>query len=152
MDKIESLSTLTYDRFSLLLSHYRMKYGLSQSELGRRAHISPSHIHRLEKGERNPTRMMVERLARALGMQQTDDHFNTLLDAAGYRSEYTSTNYEFEIMRWLNEAYKEANLKTRLEVNPILRFLTEMLVQRNSTERETDDEVQGEFSPSRKEE
>ena len=45
---------------------------LTQTQLADRAHITLSYVFRLEKGERNPTLLIVHDLARALRMRVRD--------------------------------------------------------------------------------
>ncbi len=47
---------------------YRRKVGYSQEELADRAGIHRTYIGGIERGERNPTLIMIHRLARALGI------------------------------------------------------------------------------------
>jgi transcriptional regulator with XRE-family HTH domain len=45
---------------------YRRRAGYSQEELAERAEIHRTYIGGIERGERNPTLLMIHRLARAL--------------------------------------------------------------------------------------
>jgi transcriptional regulator with XRE-family HTH domain len=47
---------------------YRSRAGYSQEELAARAAIHRTYIGGIERGERNPTLLMIHRLARALGV------------------------------------------------------------------------------------
>lgn len=46
---------------------FRKEAGLSQEELAIRAEIHRTYIGGIERGERNPTLLMIYRLAKALG-------------------------------------------------------------------------------------
>ena len=54
------------DNFSARLRHLRTKAGLSISELASIAKLPRQTIHRLERGERQPTLDTAHRLAKAL--------------------------------------------------------------------------------------
>ena len=67
--------------FGALLRELRDGSGLSQQDLAARAGRTPSHISRLESGERGPSREVVDALAAALGASARDRL--RLLRAAG---------------------------------------------------------------------
>jgi transcriptional regulator with XRE-family HTH domain len=69
-------------RFSDLLRSYRTARGLSMSALARAAGLSYGHVSRLERDERWPSRLTVLKLARALGL--TDTERDRLLLAARF--------------------------------------------------------------------
>jgi transcriptional regulator with XRE-family HTH domain len=50
----------------------RKRAGYSQEELAERAEIHRTYIGGIERGERNPTLLMIHRLARALGVNPSD--------------------------------------------------------------------------------
>jgi transcriptional regulator with XRE-family HTH domain len=52
--------------FGRLVRFYRVGVGLSQEELASRAKIHRTYIGGIERGERNPTLVMIHRLAEAL--------------------------------------------------------------------------------------
>jgi len=57
------------DNFGSLIKYLREQKGLSLQALGDMTGISPSYIHRIEKGERHaPTVKIIEKLADALGV------------------------------------------------------------------------------------
>jgi transcriptional regulator with XRE-family HTH domain len=68
--------------FGRLLKGLREGRRVSQSKLAERADFDHSYVSRLESGARMPTREAVERLARALGLAQTES--DALLAAAGF--------------------------------------------------------------------
>lgn len=75
--------------FGSLLRRKRTAAGLSQSALAKAAEISPSHLHRMEKGERNPPPAdKVLRIADALRLSPAET--DRLLVAAGYAPRYGS--------------------------------------------------------------
>lgn len=55
---------------------------MSQNELARRSGVNAGEVHRLEKGERNPSSAMVETLAETLQLDESDRA--RLLISAGY--------------------------------------------------------------------
>lgn len=68
--------------FHELLRAYRARSGLSQVRLAAAAGIDRSFLSRLENGQRWPSRVVVLRLARPLGLDDADRA--ALLMAAGY--------------------------------------------------------------------
>ncbi len=50
---------------------FRTRAGFSQEELASRTNIHRTYIGGIERGERNPTLIMIHRLARALGISPT---------------------------------------------------------------------------------
>jgi transcriptional regulator with XRE-family HTH domain len=68
--------------FGRLLKGFREGRRVSQSKLAERADFDHSYVSRLESGARMPTRDAVERLARALGLAQSEA--DALLAAAGF--------------------------------------------------------------------
>jgi transcriptional regulator with XRE-family HTH domain len=50
------------------VSTARNRLGINQSELGRRANITPAGVSQIEAGKRQPTSCTLERLARCLGV------------------------------------------------------------------------------------
>ena len=52
--------------FGGLVRRYRLAVGLSQEALAERAEIHRTYIGGIERGERNPTLLMIHRLATAL--------------------------------------------------------------------------------------
>jgi transcriptional regulator with XRE-family HTH domain len=72
-------------RFAITLRNVREERGLSQSELGRIVGIHHTTICRWEKGSRNPTRKMVNTIAK--GLKCNNIEWTQLLVSAGYLSE-----------------------------------------------------------------
>jgi transcriptional regulator with XRE-family HTH domain len=58
--------------FAARLREVRRSRGMTQAELSRRAHVTPSYIWRLESGGAAPGIDLVARLARALGTTSHD--------------------------------------------------------------------------------
>ncbi len=54
--------------FGATMRRFREKNGLSQEALALRAEIHRTYIGGVERGERNPTLLMIHRLAAALGV------------------------------------------------------------------------------------
>jgi transcriptional regulator with XRE-family HTH domain len=71
-------------KFGELIKGFREKAGLSQYEISDLVKIHPSHISRLERGERKPRLKNVIRFINALSLNEEDG--NKLLQAAGYSS------------------------------------------------------------------
>lgn len=57
--------------FGRSVRQHRTEVGLSQEALADRAGIHRTYIGGIERGERNPTLLMIHRLARALGIPPT---------------------------------------------------------------------------------
>jgi transcriptional regulator with XRE-family HTH domain len=53
------------------VQYYRKKKGLSQEELGFEAGIDRTYISGVERGLRNPTVLVLARIAKALGVSET---------------------------------------------------------------------------------
>lgn len=71
------------DGFAELLQKLRLRAGLSQNALAKKAEVDPSYINRIERGERQPPSLsVIHDIARALEL----DEFSTsqLLLSAGY--------------------------------------------------------------------
>ena len=64
---------------------YRLSTPLTLSELAKKAGISPSHLGRIERGERFPSATILRKIARPLGFEE-----NELFVLAGYLSPYPS--------------------------------------------------------------
>lgn len=58
--------TRLHDRFGLALQRQRQLHGLSQSQLGKLAHLSLKYIGEIERGEANGSMDVLERLTTAL--------------------------------------------------------------------------------------
>ncbi len=58
----------TCQAFGRSVRRYRHMLGLSQEELADRANIHRTYIGGIERGERNPTLTMIQRIATALGV------------------------------------------------------------------------------------
>jgi transcriptional regulator with XRE-family HTH domain len=59
-------------RLGLNLRRERAKHGWSQEEFADRAGIHRTYVSDLERGSRNPTITVVEKLAAALGLSASD--------------------------------------------------------------------------------
>ena len=68
--------------FGKLLAEMRSRAGLTRAQFAQRADLEASHLYRLEKGQRRPSREAVIRAADALALADTE--LNLLLGAAGY--------------------------------------------------------------------
>ena len=68
--------------FPRVLTNYRHRAELSQSELARRAGVDPSFVSYLEAGQRTAERATVQLIAAALRLPQSDRDMLTM--AAGF--------------------------------------------------------------------
>lgn len=55
--------------FALNLARHRERLGLTQAKLAEAIESSPSYVGHLERGEREPSLLTIEELAKALGIQ-----------------------------------------------------------------------------------
>jgi transcriptional regulator with XRE-family HTH domain len=60
------------ERVGLNLQRLRREKGLSQEELADRAQIHQTYLSGVERGRRNPTIIVLQRIAEALGADITD--------------------------------------------------------------------------------
>lgn len=65
---MSDISKIVGDRIRIL----RAEKGFSQEELASQAGIDPSHLGRLERGERNPSLISLEKIINALGVTFED--------------------------------------------------------------------------------
>src|SRR3954467_15716747 len=71
------------EQFDALMRSYRLKAGLSQNELARRAGVDPAYVNRMERaGGPIPRPAILNALMNALGLEQSE--VERLLVAAGY--------------------------------------------------------------------
>jgi transcriptional regulator with XRE-family HTH domain len=63
--------TSTPRRIGMQLRKIRAAKGLSQTELAKKARVSRAYVFRLEAGGSDPTVGVLQRLAKALGVQVT---------------------------------------------------------------------------------
>ncbi len=68
--------------FGTLLKTLREQHGVSQSKLAERADFDHSYVSRLESGARMPTREAVDRLGRAMSLEQAQQ--DSMLASAGF--------------------------------------------------------------------
>ena len=59
-------------KFGLNVCHLRLKKGLSQSALARRAGLSANYVGTLERGIQNPSLKTLARLAKGLGCPMSE--------------------------------------------------------------------------------
>ena len=74
--------------FAALLKFWRGRRGLSQLDLALEANVSARHVSFLETGRAQPSREMIVRLAKTLGLTLRDH--NELLAAAGFGEAYAT--------------------------------------------------------------
>ena len=78
--------------FGDLLQRLRLKAGLSQNALAKKARIDPSYVNRIERSERQPPSLsVIHNIARALELDEFGT--NQLLLSAGY-APITATNLQ----------------------------------------------------------
>lgn len=58
-------------QFGRAVREFRKATGISQEELAERTEIHRTYIGGIERGERNPTWLMITRIAKALGISAT---------------------------------------------------------------------------------
>lgn len=92
----------TMGAFGARLRAQRVALGLSQEELGARARVSPRHLSCLETGKAQPSREMVLRISRVLGLDLRDR--NLFLAAAGFAPVYASTPLDSAAMQAVRAA------------------------------------------------
>ena len=76
-----SMAKSDTDDLGRLLKQRRVMIPMTLYELGRAAGVSPSHLGRIERGERYPSARILKRLARPLGVDEPE-----LMAMAGYLS------------------------------------------------------------------
>jgi len=69
-----------------IIKQQRVAIPLTLTELSARSGVSPSHLSRIEKGERSPSAHVLRRIAKPLGFEE-----NELFALAGYLSPQPST-------------------------------------------------------------
>jgi transcriptional regulator with XRE-family HTH domain len=57
--------------FGLAVRKYRLALGLTQEQLAAKTGIHRTYIGGIERGERNPTLLMIHRIAESLGVSPT---------------------------------------------------------------------------------
>ena len=88
--------------FGRLLKFWRGVHQLNQEELAHRLASSPRHISRLENGRVQPSKAMVEGIARELALGERDS--NHLLIAAGFNPVVRRVDFNAPELRWLRKA------------------------------------------------
>ena len=88
--------------FGRLLKFWRTVHELSQEALAHRLASSPRHISRLENGRVQPSKAMVEGIARELALGERDS--NHLLIAAGFSPVLNKVDFNAPELRWLRKA------------------------------------------------
>jgi len=92
-----------------IIKQQRLAISLTLTELSARSEVSPSHLGRIERGERFPSAHILQRIARPLGFEESE-----LFALAGYLSPQLSA-----------EAKKIAEKEVR-QLDPVV---TSMLAQ-----------------------
>lgn len=116
--------------FGQFLKKCREKVPLSQSKLAEACDFDHSYISRLESGNRMPTREAVLLLGKAMGLQPGSDHFEILLDLAGFRTVNGAFVATCPEIRELNNLYSVVGSGTQEEIRTSLRLLNEALEYR----------------------
>ena len=68
-----------------ILRQYRASLPITLKDLSSRSGVSPSHLGRIEKGERFPSAAILKKIARPLGLEESE-----LFTLAGYMSPQSS--------------------------------------------------------------
>lgn len=110
-------------RFAARLREVRMGAGMTQAELGRRAHVTTSYVGRLESGGAAPGIDLVERLATALGTTVHD-----LLPLAA--SPDTLQVLREQSQRLFESLQEGADREMFLMLNPLMARLVESPIRR----------------------
>ena len=95
--------------FGRLLKFWRGVHQLNQEELAHRLASSPRHISRLENGRVQPSKAMVEGIARELALGERDS--NHLLIAAGFNP--VVRKVDFNALSWRQRKFSRANSSIR---------------------------------------
>ena len=127
--------------FQELLVAHRKTQRLSQSELARRAGVSPSYINRLERGERDlPSRKVAQAIADALDLEADDR--NLLLLTGGYAPEPDPVlEREYRLLGLVTE-FLHSDAVTDRDVDDAERFIRFLM------QREADDGPRTAEAPS----
>jgi transcriptional regulator with XRE-family HTH domain len=118
--------------FQELLAAHRKSLGISQSELARRAEVSPSYINRLERGDREPPSREVV-LAIAEGLQLDPVERDRLLLSSGYAREADRKLATEHRLYGLVTEFLQNEAVTEDEITAVASWL-EVLLQRKSGE------------------
>lgn len=112
--------------FGALLKEFREKAGLSQYELSDIVKIHPSHISRLERGERKPRLKNVIRFINSLNLKKEDG--KKLISAAGYSKRIHESLVFFSPYGIEDIELEELERKEISELkNPALKLVAEIL-------------------------
>jgi transcriptional regulator with XRE-family HTH domain len=82
--------------FGYTLKRYRERTGLSQSKLAEKAEFDHSYLCRLESGERQPARSAVDRIVKALGLQEPDT--SILMGSAGFMASQSPIELRWPVL------------------------------------------------------
>lgn len=92
----------TTTAFGRLLRFWRSVLRRTQEDLALELDSSPRHVSRLENGRVQPSKVMVERIAKCLELGERDTVH--LLHAAGFTSPRGPTDFRSADLRWLRKA------------------------------------------------
>lgn len=116
--------------FGETLQFHRLKRKMSQAKLARTAGFDHSYVSKLESGGRIPTRDAIDRLAKALEFYEGDYRYDELLSSAGYRPLQTTIYFSSAHLYRLDSLHREAPERTKEEIDIVLQFLIESLLER----------------------
>lgn len=96
----------------------RLKYNLSQEQLALRAEITPAYLGQIERGEKNPTVVTVEKLCNALGLSLSDffstqefsESQDSVLNEIGFELKGHSPEEKHEVLQIIKHALKLKSL------------------------------------------
>lgn len=101
----------------------RKRAELSQPELAERAHLSPSYISRLERGQVNPKTLDLEKVAGALGVSQIElrgDDERMIVERLGeFENDIELRVFVVGLMRKLRERRPETRRLAMAFINSI---------------------------------
>jgi len=114
------------EKFGKLLSIFRKRAGLSQNELAQLIELSPSHLSKIEQGNRNPLRKNnLAKIIKVLSLGEEEQR--ELLIAAGYSPGiYRPLVYPSPIVKNTLVDDTDNKLAKKLLENPALKFLYEV--------------------------
>ncbi len=99
---MSTTTDLAPSELGTLLRHWRSVRGMSQLDLASEAGSTPRYVSFVETGRSNPSRQMVVRLARALGVPLRER--NELLLAAGFAPLYSREALDSPLLRRVEAA------------------------------------------------
>ena len=127
--------------FGKLLAELRKKAGLSQNDLAQIIKTNPTHISKIERGERNPPKMdtLIE-IAKALGIYKNKKKMSEFISSALFSRKslknqtYSSPLLEDDIAVLMNK--KE---KREIYESPAIKLIAEILSDPSISKKDKDE-------------